>query len=230
MIFAGLISFSAAPDLFNILCKGAIWILGASHFNKPTQYDVVNWRVILVNGRKIFGTTPVALMVNWRTSTTVLGISCCGRNYKFKLIERVSSPSAASIGAARENQDAYGKCSRSRLPLNCRRTFHLVISSFFIVYWTGNLFSELTISTISESSKMFLTWWSCGKMGHPLWSRPLRTTRKKSRRTDLGLIFNTTGGDIDFDLAPITVFLECQCSLTIKCFLFPIWLDESSRQ
>lgn len=134
MIFAGLISFSAAPDLFNILCKGAIWILGASHFNKPTQEDVVNRRAILVNGRKIFGITPAALMGNRRTSTTVLGISCCERNYKFKLIDRASSPSAAYIGAARENQDIYGKCGRSRLPLDCQRTFHLAISSFFLLY------------------------------------------------------------------------------------------------
>lgn len=171
MIFAGLILFSAAPDLFNILCKGAIWILGANHFNKPTQEDVVNRGGILINGRKIFGTTPAALMGNRKASTTMLGIPCCGRNYKFKLIDRVSSPSAASIGAARENQDIYGRFSRSRLPLNCQRTFHLLISSFSLVYWTGNLFSELTISTICErcflySSNMFLTRWSCGKMGH----------------------------------------------------------------
>lgn len=163
--------FSAAPDLFNILCKGAIWILGANHFNKPTQEDVVNRGGILINGRKIFGTAPAALMGNRKALTTMLGIPCCGRNYKFKLIDRISSPSAACIGATRENQDIYGRCSRSRLPLNCQITFHLLISSFFLVYWTGNLFSELTISTICErcflySRNMFLTRWSCGKIGH----------------------------------------------------------------
>ncbi|MCJ1347721.1 hypothetical protein MMC31_005950 [Peltigera leucophlebia] len=38
----------------------------------------------------------------------------------------------------------------------------------------------------------------------------------ETKRTDSGLVFNPTGGDTDFELAPIPAFLECQCSSSIQ--------------
>lgn len=46
--------------------------------------------------------------------------------------------------------------------------------------------------------------------------KPVFVTPKKKKRTDSGLIFNPTGGDADFEMAPIPFFLERQCSPTIK--------------